>query len=349
MATLFDEKIFNPEAFGQYVKTIPNDRFNRLISSKAIRANSEFNTLFSTQNGSFYATIPMFGRIGGVAQNYDGTKHIETNTTDTYSQGIVVVGRTNSWTEKDFSYDITSGTSFMTEIGKQLVEYWAEIDQDTILNTLQGVFSMNANAADTTFVSEHTYDATAIGTGLVDATTLNTALQKASGDQKNKYSLIIMPSIVATNLENLNLLSYLKYTDSSGVQRDLTMGTWNGRLVIVDDSMPIDTSGTDPIYTMYALGDGAIQYADIGAKIPYEMARDAFKTGGVTSLISRQRKVFSPYGISFTKASVATNSPSDDELKNGANWELVNNGQAGAKRKAISHKAIPIARILCKG
>lgn len=145
------------------------------------------------------------------------------------------------------------------------------------------------------------------------------------------------------------MIAYLKYTDEYGVQRDLAMGTWNGKTVLVDDGMPVDTSGTDPIYTVYTLGDGAFAYADIGALYPYEMSRDPAKNGGETTLYSRQRKVFAPYGISFTKNSVASLSPTKAELSTGGNWELVNNGQSGGKRQTIAHKEIPIARILCKG
>lgn len=63
----------------------------------------------------------------------------------------------------------------------------------------------------------------------------------------------------------------------------------------------------------------------------------------------RQRKVFAPYGISFTRKSMAAKSPTDDELANGTNWELVNNGKAGSAKKTIKHKAIPIARIISRG
>ena len=42
-------------------------------------------------------------------------------------------------------------------------------------------------------------------------------------------------------------------------------------------------------------------------------------------------------------------SPTDDELANGANWELVNNGKSGSAKKTIKHKAIPIARIISRG
>lgn len=98
-----------------------------------------------------------------------------------------------------------------------------------------------SNAA---FVEAHTYDIAQAGaehtddTMKMDATTLNSAIQKACGDNKQKFKLVYCHSAVATNLENLKLLAYLKYTDAQGIERDLEMGTWNGRLVIIDDSLP---------------------------------------------------------------------------------------------------------------
>lgn len=348
MAQFFDEKAFNPEAFHSYVDEMPQTRRNELIRSRAIRYERRINNVFDSQSGSYYATIPLFGRIGGAAQNFDGQTDITSNSTGTFTQGIVSVGRSNGWTEKDFSTEITSGVDFMGNVARQVSGYWEDIDQDMMIDILEGIFSMTGTG-NTDFVQNHTYDISSTGTGVVDATTLNTAIQRASGDKKNKYSLVIMPSIVATNLENQNLLQYLKYTDEYGIQRDLGMGTWNGKTVLVDDGMPVDTSGTDPIYTVYTLGDGAFAYADVGVEYPYEMSRDPAKNGGETTLYSRQRKVFAPYGISFTKNSVASLSPTDPELVMGTNWELVNNGQSGAKRQTIAHKEIPIARILCKG
>ena len=45
---------------------------------------------------------------------------------------------------------------------------------------------------------------------------------------------------------------------------------------------------------------------------------------------------------------MASLSPTDDELENGANWELVNDNAASSK-EYIAHKAIPIARIISLG
>ena len=98
-------------------------------------------------------------------------------------------------------------------------------------------------------------------------------------------------------------------------------------------------------YTTYVLGNGAFDYENIGAEVPYAMVRDEKTNGGQTYLYSRQRKVLAPYGISFTKTSVVTNSPTDAELKTAANWTLVNDGN----NKYFDHKAIPIARIISRG
>lgn len=353
----FNEKTFNPEAFGKYVDRIPNLKRLELIKSRALRGNEQIREAFSNQTGTAYATIPMFGTLGGTPVNYDGKTDITEETTDTYERGVVVIGRAKAWTELDFSADITGGVEFMDNVAAQVSEYWGDIDQKTLLSILNGIFSMTG-AGNLAFVDGHTYDITE-KTGdeaKVGVTTLNSAIQQAGGDNKNKFSVVIMHSTVATNLENLNLLGYLKQTDANGVQRDLALGTWNGRLVLIDDDMPTEevdesSSGAGDGYTKYisyVLGDGAIDYENIGAEVPFEMSRDPKTNGGKTTLYSRQRKVFAPYGISYTKKTQASLSPTDAELENGGNWELVNNGSA-SKKAYINHKAIPIARIISKG
>jgi hypothetical protein len=184
----------------------------------------------------------------------------------------------------------------------------------------------------------------------MEATTLNSATAQACGDRKKKFAMIFMHSVPATNLENLNLLTALKYTDKDGITRDLTLYSWNGKLVVVDDGMPTEVSGDDTIYTSYVLGEGTISYEDIGAKVPYEMNRDPKTNGGQDTLYTRQRKVFAPFGISYEKKSQATLSPTDTELANGANWDLVHSGEtAEAERSYIADKAIAICRIKSKG
>ena len=459
MPGIFDSKYFNAEVFGKYVDTIPNTRLNMLLTSKAIRQRPELASSMNDQVGGNYLSTPLRGLIGSEPLNYDGETDITAESTKTYMHSRVVVGRAKAWEELDFSYDITGDTDFMQNAANQVKGYWNEVDQDTIVSILKGVFDMKG-AAEIDFINSHTTDITKSSNELdrvMGPATLNTAIQKASGDAKSKFTLIIMHSVVATNLENLQLLQYVKGTDSNGIQRDMSLATLNGRLVLVDDSMPVTsvktadgtkgvytvtistalgegdsvtiagvkydydsavTTGTNqataivsklkanskvtsmydisrtsdkitftekansygtgaPIiddsgistgsvtastttagvaptysttYTSFVLGDGAIEYTDCGAKTPYEMERNASARGGADILYTRQRKCWSPYGISFTMASMATASPTNAELENGANWELVSSpADENGDKSYINPKAIPIARIISLG
>ena len=345
----FDSKLFNGEVFQKYVDNVPNTKLNELLKSRAVVARPDLKAAMDDQVGGNYITTPLLGLIkGSTPVNYDGQTNITSQSTRTFSHSRVVVGRAQSWVEKDFSYDITGGVDFMENVAKQVAEYWDDVDQDTLIAILDGVFSMS-DTAGAAFVASHTYDITSVvntegDTGKMDATTLNTAMQKACGDNKGKFSLAIMHSAVATHLENMNLLTYLKYNDENGMQRDTSMATLNGRLVLVDDSMPVDTTGASPVYTTYIFGDGAIEYTNCGAKVPSEMARDAKTNGGQDTLYSRQRKCFAPYGISFTQANMTSLSPTNTELRDGDNWMLVNSGGV-TPAEYIDTKAIPIAKI----
>lgn len=363
--TKFDYKSFNAEAFGAYVDRIPDLKRNELITSRALVSNPEIRSLFSSQTTTAYGRIPFYGLLDGTPDNYDGKTDITVDTTTTYEQGVVVYGRSHGWTERDFSEDITGGVKFMDNVAAQISKYWETVDQNVLLSVLKGIYSMTG-AENLKFVNGHTYDITAL-TGsdsqgnplnMFGATTLNNAVQQACGQDKNLFNLVFMHSAVATNLENLRLLKYLKYTDAAGLQRDLNLGTWNGRTVIVDDSMPANEVTIDKeepaedetytAYTTYVLGQGAFSYENIGAAVPYEMDRDPKTNGGMTTLYSRQRKCIAPCGISYEKKSQASNSPTNAEFENGSNWTLVNDGAASSK-KYYDHKAIPICRIISRG
>lgn len=390
--TKFDAKSFNAEAFKYKVGTVPNLKMNEIKKSAALAANPDIKSVFANQDGTGYARIAMRGLLDGDAVNYDGQTDITATSLKTFEQGVVVVGRAKAWVERDFSYDITGGQDFMDAVAAQIAEYKDGLDQNTILAVLKGVFAMSGDTKSKEFVAKHTTEVD----GAMTATTLNSATNKACGANKKKFSLVFMHSDVSTGLENLNLIERLKYTDKDGISRSLELGTWNGKLVVVDDDLPaeegyfeatastegavkvvansanpadgeIKLSAVTPYfgsktlaadmyvvlgtrYTTFALGKGAISYEDIGAKTPYEMDRDPAKNGGQDTLYIRQRKCFAPFGISYEKASQASNSPTDAELANGANWVLVHTGEAqAANRSYINHKAIPIARIYSRG
>lgn len=349
---LFDAKNFNGEVFGAYVDEAENLNRNELLKSGALVEKQEYAAMLPDQAGGNYIVVPIKARITGTPSNYDGKTDIGTESRKTYTHGRVVVGRSQGWTEKDFSTDVT-GEDFLPAT-QEIAEFWDDVDQSTILSTMKGVFAMTG-VKNLEFVDAHTYDISENETdNKFGETTLNTAIQKALGDNKSKFKIAIMHSQVSTNLENLKILAYAKYTDSEGIQRDVTLGTINGRTVLIDDNMPVEVveesaegKGDGYVkYTTYVFGAGAIEYTNCGVKKPYSMSENDEKNGGETTLWSRQRKIFSPYGISFKKPGFI--SPTNAQLADGKNWELANSNETSTP-EYFPHKAIPIARIITRG
>ena len=74
------------------------------------------------------------------------------------------------------------------------------------------------------------------------------------------------------------------------------------------------------------------------------MSRDPKTNGGQDTLFVRDRYLCGVDGISFEKPASVTASASNDDLKNGANWNIINDGAT-----AIPHKAIALVRIISQG
>ena len=237
---VFDSKIFNPEVFEKYVQRVPNLKRNELIKSGAVQRVSKYKSKMIDQDGGNYIIEPIKGLLDGDVLNYDGETDLTATSRKTFMQGKIAIGRMKGWVEKDFSQELT-GVDWIKTVAGEVAEYYQGVDQDDLLAILKGIFAMtDTGSGSAAFKANHIVDLTGATNNTFGATTLNTAMQKAGGDNKSIFQIAFMHSLVATNLENLQLLDYLKYTDKDGIQRDLGIGTLNGRLVIIDDEVPVD-------------------------------------------------------------------------------------------------------------
>ena len=349
----FRDKIFNEEVFEKYLKTLPSTKENSLIKNGLFTVVNKYKSRMSEQTGGYAVLEPIKGRLTGTPVNYDGNTNIPKGAErDTFFQRKICYGRAQAWGEYDFSSDIT-GENFMAE-AQEVKDFWDEQRQSTVLSILKGIFSMTGGV-NGAFVDKHTYDISATADGFLGADSLNKAAQKALGDKKGQFDVIFMHSAVSTNLEGLNLINFLKYTDSEGIERDLTIGTFNGKLVVVDDEMPVaevtegsgDNATTYNAYTSYVFKKGFFEYEDIGAEKPSELARDPYDKGGKTDLITRVREMVVPTYISYV--GTGSVSPTTANLENGSNWELANNDKTGNNKVYVDDKLIPVARIISRG
>ena len=91
------------------------------------------------------------------------------------------------------------------------------------------------------------------------------------------------------------------------------------------------------------MGANSFTWQDVGAKVPVEMTRDALTGGGKDILVSRERLVIAPYGVSFKATAMASNSPTSAELETGSSWELVSDGTNAIELKTIPMSCMAIA------
>lgn len=305
-----------------------------MLNSGAIQSNSTIKNLIS--NGSNVYTIPFYDVLGGEPDNYDGQTDITTTEPTGSSQSGVVYGRAHGWKDRDFIHDFNSGADPMKQITSQVARFWDKKRQGTVLKILDGVFGTTDDVGG--YLSKwqkHTVDVSKTGEGMLTETTMGDAAQSAVGDNADIFSLIWMHSKPAQNLANLQLLTFRKYTDANGIERQLKIADYNGKTVIVDDGCPYDAASG--LYTTYALGMGAIHYADAPVKTPVEMVREAKAQGGFDEIITRLRETYHPNGFSY-QLPVGCISPTNAQLGAAANWKI-----------AVDPKLIPLVKIVSKG
>ena len=325
----FDLKNFNDEVFLAYTKNIEDPVKTSLIEAGVFYDDNEIALKFPAQVGGNYATRPITGLLSGDAIDLDGNTDIDEGELNTYSQGIVAMHMGKSFTEKDFTYNLT-GKDFMAQVAEQVARYWQKQDQKKMLSILKGIF---ASALSGSIVAKTE----------VNATDVIDAVRGIGGDNADLFKVCFMDSVIAGILEKSEKLTYALYNDANGLQRQSNIAYWNGRLVIVNDACPVSDAGEGKhTHRVFFLGERAFARCELPELYPAEMARESKKNGGQTSLVTRHGLVLAPEGVSFKQSALAsTNKVTNAMLETGSNWEVVNDGDG----HAVDKKNIPFCAI----
>ena len=210
----------------------------------------------------------------------------------------------------------------MEAIVNLVAEYWARTDEGLVISCLKGIFGAASMAGNLLAIHSETVAGQSAATRL-NGTTFVDACAKL-GDRADQLVAVAMHSATEAALRKADLIDYLP--DSEGKAR---LRTFQGRRVVVDDTLPVRAGTTDGlVYTTYLFGPGA--FAKGISPLDSTPLQGGFGTEGVeiarapldsdTSLINRRRYILHPRGVKFTSASVAGDSPTNAELENQANW-----------------------------
>ena len=315
---------YDAEIFNYDWKNTPDLVLTSMIESGAVVNDSEIAQMIS--NGSNFFTVPFYNVLTGTEDVYNGVNSFTGGGLTGGSYSGVVYGRMAKWSAKSFIKDFNSGADPMAQIVAGVANFWIKARQTRLMGILSAVFGITGNAEWTKHITNIvTATTSATDANKIGETTINDACVKACGDNAQDFSLAIMHSVVANRLANLQLLNYSKYTDASGITRNLPIGTINGKTVIVMDNVPVTTNATasaEKDYVTYVLGLGAIRYASAPVDIPSEMDRDPNLNGGVDMIYTRVRECFAPYGFSFKGDCTTDVGVPDAVLNASASWEI---------------------------
>lgn len=323
MASIYDGKHFNPSVFKLAVENIKPSvklELGRIFSTR--RVDNDLAVRFPDQVGGNIGEIVIKGRLGGTAQNYDGATTIVPNSTTNFVQRVIAIGRVGAWAENDFQTSI-AGYSELDAQAYQVADFRLGEVRKAGLSILKGIFASALTPSTASAVAE---------TDMIDL------LVKVAGDMGDDYDTILMDSYVAGELAKAQLLSYGKYVVNGIELQDQKVGFWAGKRVYIDDGCGTNSKASGSVHNVYALTSYSFRYCELPVKMPYEMARDSFTNGGVDALISRQRFILAPEGVSFVGTPTSL-SPTQAELETGANWALVKDGN----NNAIDTKIVPFA------
>lgn len=234
---------------------------------------------------------------------------------------------------------ILAGSDPMKAVGEMIADYWVREYNKILVATLHGVYLDNVANDSGDMVYDIGTDANSAVTSAEKVSALAIiAAKQTMGDAADDLRVIIMHSVVYSNLQGQNLITFIP--NSRG---EIMFPTYLGYRVIVSDKAKRVTGTYRTEYITYLIGEGAIAFDEqpMATAPAVEIHREPLQAGGVgvDTLITRRQFIMHPYGVKWTDSVVAGEFPTNTELALAANWDRV----------YPERKQIPIAFLVTNG
>lgn len=319
MATTIAD-IVVPEIFTRYTQPKTREK-SRIIESGAMAVDAELSTLLDGGGNTF--NQPFFKDLEQDEENISsdvGPDAVPLGTSaDTEIQ--VRLSRNQSWSVSDLAADL-AGADPMDSITSRVAKYWALRLQKATIATVRGVFANNALPTDAYHVqNDMVHDIS--GSAFVDGTTniSGSAFIDATltmGDDMGTLTTMFVHSIVYGRLQKNNLIEFIP--DARG---EILIPTYLGRQVVIDDGMPMPSTG---VFETWVMGNGVLRLGQGSPKVPVEAGRSqlANNGGGEETLTNRVEWVIHPVGHKFIGVGTKggpSNASTTGNLANANSWQ----------------------------
>lgn len=275
------------------------------------------------------AELPFWNDLDATtAPNLSNDDPSSTATPNKITQGAQVTYKSflnQGWSAADLASELAMGPKAMDRIRARVDTYWRRQWQRRLISTCNGILADNV-AND----SGDMVKSVAANTATSDTVFTRQNFTSAAftlGDAYDTLQALAVHSIVYKRMVDNNDIDFIP--DSVG---NLTIPTFLGKRVIVDDGLPVDLNGSNAAkYTSVLFGTGAFGYGEGSAEVPVEVEREAAQGngGGIETLWTRKTWVLHPFGFAQTASGTGSTavpagvSFSNAELALAASWDRV--------------------------
>ena len=323
MATVQLADIYNPLVFAQAAQE-KQVELNRFIQSGVAVVDPTLTSMASV--GGNVGELPFFKPLGTEEPNYSSDDPAELSTTSKITSGKMVyrlASQNKSWSVMDLARELATGDP-VEAITSRIAQYWATNNEKRIIQSVRGLIADNIanDGGDMIFDISAPIDTAATDANRADADAIIDTVQ-TMGDHGEMLSAIAMHSVVYRRLQKQNLIDFIP-----NARGEITIPVYQGKAVIVDDSLVGVSYGTTPANIYYytvLFGAGEFVMGEGMPVMPSEIKRnpEAGNGGGEWQIYSRRSDIIHPLGFKFTSNAVAGQSANQAELATAANWDRV--------------------------
>ena len=312
--------ILVPELWVPYLREATKEN-SRLFQSGALVEDATIDREIARGGNSVH--IPFWKDLGSdgtveTGQGDDPASKITPGKIESDEQVAAVLRRVVSFGAADLAAAL-AGDDPMGVAAERIGPFWERRFNQVAIAAIRGALAAIDNEGSQASVGFFDVSVQSGTPRYIDAETVIDARQAGLGDAADDLTLMFVHSAVYARLQKLNLIDFIP--DARG---EVVIPTYLGMQLVVTDSLPVDKSGSNPVYETYICGPGALRYGESSAKVPAEVQREALEAdgGGVEYFVSRRDFVIHPLGFKYV-GSLPANGPTNAQLATAGNWARV--------------------------
>jgi len=238
------------------------------------------------------------------------------------------------WATSDLASELALGPKAMNQIRSRTDTYWTRQWQRYLISCANDVLADNVANDSGDMVIDVASESIAGQSASTKFSRSNfTAAAFTLGDAYQNVGAIGVHSQVYKQMVDQDDIDFIP--DSKGM---MTIPTYMGKRVIVDDGMTVTAGATDGFkYTTVLFGEGAFGYGDGMPDMPVEIEREASQGngGGIETLWTRKTYLIHPFGFKNVGTPADGYSLTLAELAAATTWDRV-----------VERKNVPLAFLI---